>query len=76
MYIDPNTGGVLFQVLAVVLGVFSGAVLLFSGKIRAGLARFRRAAVKDDSDDSATGVASTIPDDQRSDMVENEEPRR
>jgi hypothetical protein len=42
MYIDPNTGGMLFQVLAAFLAVFSGALLLFSSKIRAGIARLRR----------------------------------
>lgn len=42
MYIDPNTGGLLFQALAALLAVFSGAALLFSGKIRAALARLRR----------------------------------
>lgn len=42
MYIDPNTGGMLFQVLATILAVFSGAILLFSSKIRAFFARMRR----------------------------------
>jgi len=42
MYIDPNTGGMLFQVLAALLAVFSGAALLFSSKIRALVARLRR----------------------------------
>ena len=42
MYIDPNTGGMLFQVLATSLALFSGFILLFSGKIRAFAARFRR----------------------------------
>lgn len=42
MYIDPNTGGMLFQVLAALLAVFSGAALLFSSKIRALIARLRR----------------------------------
>lgn len=42
MYIDPNTGGMLFQVLATLLALFSGAALLFSGKIRAAYARLRR----------------------------------
>lgn len=42
MYIDPNTGGMLFQVLAVLFGVFSGAVVLFSGRIRQVVARARR----------------------------------
>lgn len=33
-YIDPNTGGLLFQVLAVAFTFLSGIVLLFAGKIR------------------------------------------
>jgi hypothetical protein len=42
MYIDPNTGGMLFQLLAAFLAVFSGVLLLFSSRIRAGIARLRR----------------------------------
>lgn len=42
MYIDPNTGGVLFQVLAVAFTAISGAVLIFSGRIRMFLAKMRR----------------------------------
>ena len=42
MYIDPNTGGILFQTLAVLLAVFSGVLLTFSSKIRAGIAKLRR----------------------------------
>ena len=29
MYIDPNTGGMLFQILVVMFGVISAVVLLF-----------------------------------------------
>ena len=42
MYIDPNTGGMLFQALAAFLAVFSGIALLFSSRIRAAVARLRR----------------------------------
>ena len=42
MYIDPNTGGMLFQVLAVVFAAFSGMVLIFSRQIRTGFGRIRR----------------------------------
>ncbi len=42
MYIDPNTGGILFQALAVFLALFSGIALLFSSKIKAAFARFKR----------------------------------
>lgn len=41
-YIDPNTGGMLFQILAVLFGVISGALLLFSGKIKGFYYRVKR----------------------------------
>jgi hypothetical protein len=41
-YIDPNTGGILFQALAASLAVISGLALLFSRQIRAGFARAQR----------------------------------
>jgi len=54
MYIDPNTGGILFQTLAVLFGVFSGVVLLFSSKIKMGIAKLRRSMRKDSEDSEAT----------------------
>jgi hypothetical protein len=42
MYIDPNSGGMLFQILAVLFGVFSAVILLFSSKIRIAFAKLRR----------------------------------
>lgn len=42
MYIDPSTGGLLFQALLVIFGVVSGSVLLFYGRIKMGIARLRR----------------------------------
>jgi hypothetical protein len=42
MYIDPNTGGIMFQVLAAAVGVASGIILLFSTRIQTGIAAFRR----------------------------------
>ena len=42
MYIDPNTGGMLFQVLAVMFGLFSGIILLFAGRIKMLFARVMR----------------------------------
>ncbi len=53
MYIDPNTGGMLFQVLAIMFGVISGAILTFSGKISMFVARtlrFLRGVKKGDKD--------------------------
>jgi hypothetical protein len=42
MYIDPNTGGMLFQALAAAFALMSGIALVFSRQIRAALARLRR----------------------------------
>lgn len=41
-YIDPNTGGMLFQILAVAFALSSGLVLFFSRQIRVGVARISR----------------------------------
>ncbi len=41
-YIDPNTGGMLFQLLAVVFAVFSGFLFFFSRQIKSGFARIKR----------------------------------
>ena len=41
-YIDPNTGGMLFQVLAVAFAAVSGFVLIFSRRIRTGFAQMKR----------------------------------
>ncbi len=41
-YIDPNTGGMLFQLLAVILALFSGFVFFFSRQIKSFFARARR----------------------------------
>lgn len=48
MYIDPNTGGVLFQALAGVLGVVSALLLGFSRNIRQWFSRLRRNAREED----------------------------
>jgi hypothetical protein len=42
MYIDPASGGLIFQVLLVMFGVISGAVLIFSSKIKMGISKMRR----------------------------------
>ena len=41
-YIDPNTGGLLFQFLAAAFAVLSGLVLLFSSRIRMAISRAKR----------------------------------
>jgi hypothetical protein len=42
MYIDPSSGGVLFQALAAAFVAVSGVVLLFSGRIKAYFSQMRR----------------------------------
>jgi hypothetical protein len=42
-YIDPTAGGMLVQVLATALALFSGVALIFSRQIRMAVARARRA---------------------------------
>lgn len=42
MYIDPNSGGMLFQVLVVLFSTLTGVLLVFSGRIRAYIGKLRR----------------------------------
>ena len=53
MYIDPGSGGMLFQILAVMFGVLSGTVLMFSGRIKMFFAKWRRTMRKEDQQDEA-----------------------
>lgn len=41
-YIDPNTGGMLFQLLAVILASLTGILLFFSRQIQVTIARAKR----------------------------------
>ncbi len=50
MYIDPNTGGILFQALAGVLAVLTGVLLVFSRNIRQFFSRLRRSTRKDEEE--------------------------
>ena len=59
MYIDPNTGGILFQALAGFFVVISGAILVFSSKIKMGIAKLRRALRKDSADATETSESDT-----------------
>jgi hypothetical protein len=52
LYIDPNTGGMLFQLLAVFLALFSGVLFFFSRQIRAGFARIRRKFKRETEEDT------------------------
>lgn len=64
MYIDPNTGGMLFQVLAASFAVFSGLALLLSGKIRAVIARARRSMrdMRNEEIESQTEIQTSSED--------------
>ncbi len=52
MYIDPNTGGILFQALAGLVAVLSGVLFFFSRQIRSGIARLRRGRRSDEDEQS------------------------
>jgi hypothetical protein len=53
LYIDPNTGGMLFQLLAVFLALFSGILFFFSRQIRASFARLRRLVKRENPDEKS-----------------------
>jgi hypothetical protein len=50
MYIDPNTGGILFQALAALFVAGSGVLMFFSRNIREGIAKLRRKIRKEDEE--------------------------
>ena len=51
MYIDPNSGGLISQILVAITGLGMVILYAFSGKIRQFLARLRRAARKDEGEE-------------------------
>lgn len=52
MYIDPNTGGILFQALAGLLAAVSGVLFFFSRQIRSGIASLRRRHRRDEEENT------------------------
>jgi len=58
MYIDPSTGGMLFQILAVAFGLFSGLILFFSSKIKMTYRRLLRNFREGKTEDEAEDVSS------------------
>ena len=58
-YIDPNTGGMLFQVLATSFAVLSGVALVFARQIRMAFARFMRSLRSRSGDDESQETAGT-----------------
>jgi hypothetical protein len=51
MYIDPNTGGVVFQILVAAFVAVSSLLMVFSGRIRQTIARLRRSKRKDQGEE-------------------------
>jgi hypothetical protein len=50
MYIDPNTGGVLFQALLGAFAIISGGLFIFSRQIRQWIAKMRRRGRKEEEE--------------------------
>jgi hypothetical protein len=61
MYIDPNAGGMLFQILAVLFGLFSGVILVFSGRIRRVIGKWRRKAREKANPESNENTSEDVP---------------
>ena len=53
MYIDPNSGGIIFGWLLGAFGLISGLVLVFSGRIRKYFSQLRRKARESKKDDTS-----------------------
>ena len=51
LYIDPNTGGLVFQLLAVLFAMFSGIMIFFSRQIKIFFLRIRRMLTRDKEGD-------------------------
>ena len=51
MYIDPSTGGQLFQILAIAFTAVSGVILIFSNKIKMFFSRLRRSSKKSSNEE-------------------------
>ena len=56
MYIDPSTGGMLFQVLAIAFTAISGTILLFSNRIKMFFKKLRRKG--DEQDELVEEIAA------------------
>jgi hypothetical protein len=65
-YIDPNTGGMIFQLLAVIFASLTGTLLFFSRQIRVTTARIRRflsgSSANSAASDSAEPAAGKLQD--------------
>ena len=54
MYIDPSTGGMLFQVLAIAFTAVSGFVLLFANRIKMFFTKRRRGSSEENIEAAET----------------------
>ena len=59
MYIDPGTGGQLFQILAIAFASVSGVILLFAGRIKMWFAKMKRKMREDDSETETENIEPT-----------------
>jgi hypothetical protein len=62
-YIDPNTGGMLFQMLAVLFASLSAILLFFSRQIRTFVARVLRTLRGKPADEEGTEADAAPPPD-------------
>jgi hypothetical protein len=70
-YIDPSTGGMLFQVLAVIVTMASGLVFLFSNKIKM---LFRRGGSTESAADDGNMLLTQMDDVTTGSDDEDEKP--
>ena len=70
-YIDPSTGGMLFQVLAVIVTMASGLVFLFSNKIKM---LFRRGGAAETTADDGNMLLTEMDDATTGSDDEDEKP--
>ncbi len=52
MYIDPNSGGMIFGWLLGAFGLISGLLLVFSGRIRKYFSQLRRKSRPEEEDEA------------------------
>ena len=66
-YIDPNTGGMIFQILAIAFAALSGFFLIFSSRIKSAFYKLRRRMKNENSE---LDENQAINHDQEQDTVE------
>lgn len=56
MYIDPSTGGMLFQVLAIAFTAVSGFVLIFANRIKMFFSKARRKSNEEETETAEENI--------------------